>query len=419
MGNDQRKLNPELAAWLEVRQARLNIVKTTTTPSGKTLDWVPIESQTANGKIATPPPGAQLPERKLDAQRPVNATKFELDDANAEHGPPGTVPLLRPDITRLTRNIALRDFHTKKGGSRVNRQRHNLQSTDPNPAGYFHDTDSQSVKSYGWDGFLSVWAPSINNPNGNGEDHSILQVWLQNYSKPQLQSLEGGWTVDNGLNGNTQPHLFTYYTTNGYNQDGDNEGGYNTQYKGFVQYSSQGTTGTVIYPGIQFGPVSVLGGAQYDISMKFQLYREPNNGDVNWWLNVQGIWVGYYPASLYKGGLGNNVDWVGSGGEIYSGLGNPENTKDQMGSGKQASAGWAQAAFLRNLRIQSDMNGNMVANNGSPTEDAAVSGGANPYTIDMHMNSGSSWGSYFYVGGPTAVKAPAKGRKVKEDADVS
>jgi Neprosin len=197
-----------------------------------------------------------------------------------------------------------------------------------------------------------------------------LQVWLQNYDKPQIQSLEGGWTVDQSLNADTQPHVFTYYTTNGYTKDGDNLGGYNRLHKGWIQYSPS------VFPGIRINGLSTFGGGQTDVSMKFQLYREPNSNDVNWWVAVQGIWVGYYPATLYNGGLGNKVEWIGSGGEVYSSLKNPEATKDQMGSGWQAQAGWTKAAFLRNLRNQSNMNGAMVNNNGFPTEDAATSGGA-------------------------------------------
>jgi len=144
------------------------------------------------------------------------------------------------------------------------------------------------------------------------------------------------------------------------------------------------------------------------VSMKFQLYREPTNGQLNWWIAVQGVWMGYYPASLFNGGLGNNVDWAASGGEVYSSLANPASTTDQMGSGWQAHAGWTKAAFLRNLRVQTDMNGTMVSNNGTGTTDTATGGGADPYTIQMDMDSGSSWGSYFFVGGPTPLASTAQ-----------
>ena len=136
--------------------------------------------------------------------------------------------------------------------------------------------------------------------------------------------------------------------------------------------------------------------------MKFQLYREPNSSDVNWWVAVQGIWMGYYPATLYKTGLAIEVDWVGSGGEVFSSLSNPQQTQDQMGSGHQAAGGWTKSAYLRNLCVQSDMNGTMVENNGYASTDAASPGGADPYTATLDMESGSSWDSYFFVGGPTA-----------------
>ena len=72
-----------------------------------------------------------------------------------------------------------------------------------------------------------------------------------------------------------------------------------------------------------------------------------------------------------------------------------------MGSGRQAKDGWTFAAFLRNLRYQSDTNGTMVNSNGSAETDTATGSAEDPYTIQMDMNSGSSWGSYLYVGGPT------------------
>jgi hypothetical protein len=400
MTMDPKRLNPELHDWLQRRQQNLKIVKTTKTPSGQSLDWIPIESQDRRGKIASPPAKAFLPSHRADATRPLQLARFELDDPSIERGPSGTVPIVRPDFSRLTRTVALKDYLNKRGGAQVNRRRRNRRPTDPDPAGYFHNTDSQSGTFYGWDGLFSVWTPAINSPAGSGDDHSILQVWLQNYDKPQLQSIEGGWTVDQNLNGDALPHIFTYYTTNGYTSDGDNKGGYNTQVGGFVQYSSPSTTGAVVFPGILVQPSSTWGGAQYGVTMKFQLYQEPTNGEYNWWVAVNGIWMGYYPATLFAGGIGNSVEWIGSGGEVYSSLSNPATTDDQMGSGWQAQAGWTKAAFLSNLRNQTDLNGTMVDNDGAGTSDTATGSGTDPYTIQMFMESGSTWGSYFYVGGP-------------------
>ena len=399
----QKALATDLSSWLEQRQSQLKIVKTTKSPTGQTLDWVPIESQAPGGKIAPPPPNHATRALVEDRTRPVKAAELEFQDAaEALLGPAGTVPIVRPDLSLVPATTKLGDFLRKQGGARVNREQR-AAAGDPDPAGYFHNIDGQSGTFYGWDGYLNVWDPAINTPAAPGDDHSILQVWLQNYQKPQRQSLEGGWTVDKALNGDTQPHVFTYYTTNGYKTDGDNLGGYNAIHKGWVQYSSASTTGSVVFPGIRINNPSTYGGTQIDISMKFQLYREPNNGPLNWWVSVQGVWMGYYPASLFDGGLGNLVQWVGCGGEVDSTLAKPEQTKDQMGSGHQASAGWTKAAFLRNLRNQTDLSGTMVDNDGTAQSDVATPGGSDPYTIAMHMKSGSSWGSYFYVGGPTAT----------------
>jgi hypothetical protein len=390
MEMEQRRLNPELFQWLDERQSQLKVVKTTTTPHGQVLDWIPIESQHPEGKVPSPPPSEPMPphDHAHDAQRPVASISFELDDPAAERGPEGTVPVLRPNFSGLERTVDLKHYLSKRGGLLVNKHRRNKHESDPSPFGYFHAIDGQNGTVYGCDGYLSVWDPTINTPPGPGDDHSIMQIWLQNYDKPQLQSIEGGWTVDKNLNGDTAPHVFTYYTTNGYTQDGNDLGGYNRLVAGWVQYSAS------IFPGIRINGASTQGSAQLDIAIKFQLYQG------NWWIAVQNQWMGYYPGSLFNGGVANDAEWLGFGGEIYSSLANPALTDDQMGSGRQAADGWTHAAFARNLRNQSDTNGTMVNNNGTAETDTA-NGGADPYTIQMHMNSGTNWGSYFYVGGPT------------------
>jgi hypothetical protein len=399
MAANQSQLNPELVQWLNERQQSLQIKKTTVTPSGTTIDWVPIESQVASGKIATAPPAP--PARVDDPRHPAKPVTFELDDTSVERGPEGTVPIVRPDLSQLTKSIALDDYLTKRGGLRVNRNRSGKVPADPSPAGYFHNMVSQDGLFYGWDGAFNVWDPAINIPGGgDGTDHSILQVWLQTDNQVQ-QSVEGGLTVDKSLNGDLLPHIFTYYTTNAYAKDGNNLGGYNRQHKGWVQYSSPTTTGRVVYPGMAITSISVFDGPQYDLPMKFQLYQEPGTNELNWWVSAEGVWMGYYPASLFTYGLGTEVTWIGAGGEVDTDRKNPEITQDQMGSGSQAAAGWNKAAYLRNLRVQSDLNGTMVNSDGIAASDVAAPGGADPYTIVVEMNSATAWGSYAYVGGPT------------------
>jgi Neprosin len=387
-----KAINPELSNWLRARQSLLNTTKTTTSPGGQIIDWVPIESQTKE-RIATPPPTEVRLARNADAQKPTKSVTFDIGEA----GPTQHVPVLRPDFSKLERTVALTDYLSKRGGLLVNIRRTNKKPTDPNPAGYFHASSSQWSQIYGCDAWLNVWDPEIDIPSSPGDDHSISQTWIQNYQKPELQSLEAGLTVDKNLNGDAFNHIFTYYTTNGYTADGNNLGGYNRLVTGWIQYHP------TIYPGIRVNGSSVQGGEQLEIAVKYQLYQG------NWWFGVNNnesgpwIWIGYYPASLFNGGLGNQVDWVAFGGEVYTALANPCSTQDQMGSGRHAVVGWSHAAYQRNLRNQSSPSGAMVNFNGVPEVDAAANNcPLNEFTIQCFMDSGSSWGSYQYYGGPSA-----------------
>jgi len=128
-------------------------------PAGRRLDWIPVESQVARGKIALPPPAHFLHARVEDTHRPVKAVTFELDDLEVERGPAGTVPVVRPELSRLTRTIEVQDYLTKKGGLLVNKQRHKVKPTDPNPAGYFHEPTVSPGRSTAGTGFSTYGIP--------------------------------------------------------------------------------------------------------------------------------------------------------------------------------------------------------------------------------------------------------------------
>lgn len=400
MAADRNSQNSEWSHWLAKRQERLEIVKTTTTAHGRVIDWIPMESQAPSGKIASPPPDKLLPVRQDDEKHPIEPARVEFDAAGLDYGRAGAVPVLRPDISKLTDGVSLKNYLRKQGGRVVHKQRRNQQPADPDPTGYFHNAAWRNGAFLGWDASLNVWGPEINRAPGAQTNHSILQAWLLNDSGVR-QSIEGGWTVNQSLNGDRQPHIFTFFTTNNYLNEGDFIGGYNSVFKGWVQYSSPSTTGLVVFPGIRIVNPSTSGGTQTDVSMKFQLYREPATGELNWWVSVQGVWMGYYPATLFDpNGLGTSADSVGCGGEVYMEVQSQPLTDDYMGSGLHADEGWTKAAFLRNIRLQTDINGAMVNFDGAPESDVAWPGAADPYTIDTSFNSATSWQSYFYFGGP-------------------
>lgn len=353
-------------------------VATTRTSSGRLLDWIPVESQVPDGKVATPPPS---PARSLVSVNGTTTTskifRFELDNPKVERGPKGTVPVLRE--LRSHRDRVQGRGADKKGPRRRSSDAKN-STADPDPFGYYHADSAQTGTFFGGVSDMTVYTPILE----NGAGHSIYQMWLTAGSP--LQSAEAGWTVDQGLNGNLAPHLFTYFTTNGYTRDGDNLGGYNSLQKGWVQSSTTG------FPGMQLVSSSIDHYVnRYD--MLFMLWQG------NWWFKIENEWLGYYPASLYgSGGMASNATWLAFGGEVYSGLSDPTQTNSQMGSGRKGESGSnGYSAWQRNIQAITSINasGGLLAdfNGASFAEDGSR------YDIVQNMRSGTNWGSVIWAGG--------------------
>ena len=352
-------------------------VTTTKAASGRLLDWIPIESQTADGKVATPPPSPARILGSIDSAATAGQGlrfRFELHDSKLERGPKGTVPILR-DLR------SHRDRVQRRGADKRGRRHPSPQAvTDPDPVGYYHADSGQNGTFFGGVSDMTVYTPILE----NGAGHSIYQMWLT--AGIPLQSAEAGWTVDPGLNGDLTPHLFTYFTTNDYAQDGDNLGGYNRLQKGWVQVSATG------FPGMRLASSSI----GHDVSrydMQYMLWQS------NWWFKLESEWLGYYPASVYgSGGMGSNATWLAFGGEVYSALPDPTQTNSQMGSGRKGEAGSnGYSAWQRNIQAITsinasggqfqDFNGTSFAEDGSR------------YDIVQNMKSGTNWGSVIWAGG--------------------
>jgi hypothetical protein len=368
----------------EIRQHHLDIyahrdvVTQTTTDEGDQVDWIPVESQSADGP-AEPP---LLDERDYDPERPTLAAARTLLTPHVEHGPPGTVPVLRKDVDALRPVGSLQDYLAKGP------YRQPITPPDnPNPPAigvqhkYAHA--SQFITNYGTEGYINTWKPYVQWSN----EFSLGQLWTVRGSGPSLQTLEVGAQTYKDIYGDWSPHLFIYYTTNAYSQAGDNLGGYNTDVKGWVQ------VGTSSFPGMRVAE-SVAGGDQYDLLIKVQLYQG------NWWVRIGAEWMGYYPASLYSDtGLRSMADRCDWGGEtVDDAEHHPEPSDTDMGSGAFPGSGWTHAAYMRNLTYQSDMNGTMVPVQGVPSVTNAAA-----YDIAANFTGTGGWGSYFYWGGPGGV----------------
>jgi hypothetical protein len=369
----------EIHQYLSDRYARRDVITQTRTPGGLEIDWVPIESQ-FGGRCLADPPDEGRPPKFEHGERGAELMTFELERPDVELGPRGTVPLLRTPIDRIRPNVGLNDWLAK--GARANRVAPAGKSAGyevPGTDVHKHVYATQNVTCYGTEGNINAWDPYTN----WSDEFSLGQLWLIRGSGSGQQTLEVGHQEYKDLYGDWVPHLFLFYTTNNYTEQGDNKGGYNTDVNGWVQYAN------TIHPGCLSSPLSQWDGTQYIMALKVQLWQG------NWWFKVNGTWIGYYPASLYNtNGLRDHADRLDWGGEIVDSADHAGTTDTDMGNGHWPYEGWRRCAYMNNLRYQSTTSGAMTDYNGSAASEASSC-----YGIEAHMQSGGSWGSYFWWGG--------------------
>lgn len=188
------------------KRANLDVRQTMTTDS-TTIDWVPLDSQAAT--IASPPPSRAAA---------GNGTKAisELQLPGAQTGPPGTVPI--PQISQdYLDNVA------QKGPPHI-------QSKTKRQYGgnHWYVTSDQQVANIGGSAIFSVFDPYVN----NGGDFSLLQTAVTKSGTNGGQTLEAGWI--NYPDQVSAPHLFTYFTTDGYSSNADYQGGWNQDVAGLL-----------------------------------------------------------------------------------------------------------------------------------------------------------------------------------------
>jgi len=306
-------------------------------------------------------------------------------------GPEGAVPILRKDFSKIHVRKSLREYLSKRRGRRHRANRQSTGEFAPPPeegGGHRYGESSQRTYNFGGEGQFSVFDPYTE----TSDDFSLLQIGIINDENNGLrQSAEGGIQEMQDIYGDYLPHLFVYYTTNNYSNDDDNQGGYNQDVDGWVQYDGS------VYPGATFSNVSTAGGAQFAILIKYQFYQG------NWWFRAGDRWIGYYPASLYEGNrsvfssLGDHANWIGFWGEVFDSDDVSGPTSTTMGSGFWAENGWPFAAFQKNLLVQARSGALHDYSNDSIFVDSP-----NMYDLETHMMSGTDWGSYQWLGGPGA-----------------
>jgi len=384
---ETKALREALLAHFELRQRRLEIVATTRTPHGQIVDWVPVESQVPGGVIAKPPD--DLPSPKLSRKRRAGLAIPALALPEAKLGPPGTVPIARPDLRRLPA-VSLSRFLSKHGHDVLTAQLSNgisIEMPADGPSPHLYAASAERGICFGGEAWLSANPTWVEWSN----EFSLLQTSLSNDESGVKQTCEVGLQAYQFLYGDWIPHLFVFYTTNGYAKNGDDIGGYNTDVRGWVQHDNQ------IFPKTTFSPLSTPGGSQHMIHIKVQLWR------ANWWVRVQNRWIGYYPEALYQGGgstfssLGDHANRIAFYGEITDQPRDERATRSDMGSGYFANNRWPFSAYMRNIMRQTDRQGGLSEYNGQVwATDTAK------YTIEDHFRSGTDWASYMWLGGPGA-----------------
>jgi hypothetical protein len=224
--------------------------------------------------------------------------------------------------------VSLSQFLSKHGHSVVTATLDNgvsIELPEEGSSSHLYAASAQTDIAFGCEGWLSVNPTWVQWSN----EFSLMQTSLSNNESGVKQTLEVGWQVYKQVYGDWVPHLFIFYTTNGYKEQGNWKGGYNTLVSGWVQYDN------MIFPGTTFTPLSTPGGAQHMIHIKVQLWQG------NWWVRIQGRWMGYYPGSLYQGGgstfssLGDHANRVSFYGEIT----------DQPADGAALGQTWAAASL--------------------------------------------------------------------------
>jgi len=210
---------------------------------------------------------------------------------------------------------------------------------------------------------------------------SLSQQWYRGGSGASTQTAEVGWQVQPGYWKTNDAVLFIYFTADNYDQakyPGVKGGGcYNLSCGAFYQVDSEAVLGAPLTS-------SIPGGAQYEFTAQFYLFEG------NWWLAINGTWIGYYPGSLYHGGqMTRNAEWIGFGVETFGTSG----VWPVAGSGQWSNQGWTNAAYQANVFYYSTSEEAFWASLTAYQPSPKCYSASGPY-------SGDDGSVFFYVGGP-------------------
>ncbi|KAK1265690.1 hypothetical protein QJS04_geneDACA018112 [Acorus gramineus] len=289
--------------------------------------------------------------------------------------PEGTIPIRRIQKSDLIRAASLKNFGRKSPWGLMGGRRPNDNSVNE---GHEHAIVIAKEKFYmGALASLNVWKPQL----GYANDFSLSQVWLSTNNAES--TIEVGWIVNPDLYGDNLTRIFTYWTADGSHTTGC----YNLKCSGFVQVNSD------IALGATATPISVYDGPQYQMTVS--IFKEQDTG--NWWLQVQGNPLGYWPSSLVPG-IANGAERLQYGGEIFDKgqtLGDGgQHTTTEMGSGHFPDEGEKKASVFTNIQVVDLAQYAYI----SPKQVKPFV--MRPGCYDVSVKRSDNWGLYFFYGGP-------------------
>ncbi|KAK9072897.1 hypothetical protein SSX86_009332 [Deinandra increscens subsp. villosa] len=275
--------------------------------------------------------------------------------------PKGTIPIRR---TRKDDTI-FAQIHKKK--SPFDSQLDDIRNHE-----WAHASMDKKGKYYGTQATFNVWNPRVQ----IATDLSLGQLWITAVS----ETIEAGWQVLPSLYGDSSTRFFIFWTNDGYR----NVHCYNLECQGFIQ------TNNKIVIGGSISPTSEFDGSQCDITIL--IWKDPKDG--NWWLEVNGTILGYWPSSLYHqlSQYAFMLDW---GGEVINSKVDGLHTTTQMGSGHFSGEGLGKASYIKNIQIMNESN---VLT--SPEHLSPRASRKDCYDVTMGDNDVDNWGTYFFFGGP-------------------
>uniref|UniRef100_A0A7N0V541 Neprosin PEP catalytic domain-containing protein n=1 Tax=Kalanchoe fedtschenkoi TaxID=63787 RepID=A0A7N0V541_KALFE len=279
--------------------------------------------------------------------------------------PEGTVPIKRLD--EVDKELIMK----MKGGGPFN----NVSSNSVN--GFAHEYSTAKVEDgtyYGTKFSVTLW-----NPHVEPRELSLGQTWLAAGPYEDLNTIEVGWQVNYAIFSDWQTRFFIFWTSNGYKN-----GCYNLICPGFVQVSSKVALGDVI------APISKYGSQNYDIQIS--VYKAKGN----WWLELGGETVGYWPAQIFTH-LSTSANKVVWGGEIVNSRNNGNHTSTQMGSGHFASEMYSKAAMFYNLLLNTREDSPTFQRPGYVSPFVVSNG--NCYSL-LRAQYKEIFGDHFFYGGP-------------------